>query len=221
LIRLGGEEDGGYLIPDIVSDLSLCFSPGVAERFTFEEDLYTKFGVKSHLCDNSVEFNSNLNFVSSFTKKHLGTVNSETRHTLSDWVIANSAGRTDLLLQMDIEGAEIPVILSCPQEILDQFKVIVIEIHFLEQVKNPSGFMLFELFFNKLNVTHVPVHLHINNNGGTFKFGNETIPRVIEITFQRKDTSADMKGFASLPHELDRPNRPKLPSISIPSAWSG
>jgi hypothetical protein len=36
LIRLGGETDGAYLIPDDLEGVSALFSPGVAESSSFE-----------------------------------------------------------------------------------------------------------------------------------------------------------------------------------------
>ena len=54
LIRLGGEMDGGYLIPNDIENIDNCFSPGVSEVANFENDL-TKKGIKCFLADYSVE----------------------------------------------------------------------------------------------------------------------------------------------------------------------
>ena len=45
LIRIGDEKDGGYLIPDCLEDIKFCFSIGVDDKFSFEENLFKK-GVK-------------------------------------------------------------------------------------------------------------------------------------------------------------------------------
>ena len=42
LIRIGGNGDGGYLLPDDLSHISACFSPGVDVTSTFEEELAEK-----------------------------------------------------------------------------------------------------------------------------------------------------------------------------------
>jgi hypothetical protein len=42
LIRLGGETDGGYLIPNDIENIDKCFSPGVSEVANFENDLTKK-----------------------------------------------------------------------------------------------------------------------------------------------------------------------------------
>ena len=36
LIRIGGANDGGYLIPDDLEGIAACFSPGVADTASFE-----------------------------------------------------------------------------------------------------------------------------------------------------------------------------------------
>ena len=36
LLRIGGDSDGGYLLPDDLENISSCFSPGVSDIFDFE-----------------------------------------------------------------------------------------------------------------------------------------------------------------------------------------
>ena len=55
LIRIGGEGDGGYLIPNVFDKISYCFSPGVDYTANFEKELSEKFGIKSFMADASVE----------------------------------------------------------------------------------------------------------------------------------------------------------------------
>jgi len=38
LVRLGGANDGGYLIPNDLQGITACFSPGVSETSAFERD---------------------------------------------------------------------------------------------------------------------------------------------------------------------------------------
>jgi hypothetical protein len=219
LIRVGNKEDGGYLVPDILTEITLCFSPGVASRYTFEQDLYHNHKIKSHLCDNTVNMDTSLDFLASFTKKHLGTVSDNDTQTLTKWIHNQVDENAKLLLQMDIEGAELPVILSTDNYILSKFKIIILEVHFLEQMKTPSGFLLYKLFFEKLCNEHVPVHLHCNNNGGTFLCGGEAMPRVIELTLLRDDLKQKFEDYAILPHKLDSLNRPNGAPIPVPSIW--
>jgi hypothetical protein len=50
LIRIGGEDDGGYLVPDDLQGIEYCFSPGVGKTSKFEKDLSNR-GIHSFLAD--------------------------------------------------------------------------------------------------------------------------------------------------------------------------
>src|SRR3954463_7181162 len=54
LIRVGGAGDGGYLLPDDLDGIAACFSPGVSNQATFEEDLLAR-GIPCFQADASVE----------------------------------------------------------------------------------------------------------------------------------------------------------------------
>jgi hypothetical protein len=54
LIRLGGDGDGGYLLPDDLEGIQYCFSPGVGATMDFENDLAT-LNIKSFLADPSID----------------------------------------------------------------------------------------------------------------------------------------------------------------------
>ena len=47
LVRLGSENDGGYLVPNDLNDLHYCFSPGVSVDSDFEKELYDKYKIRS------------------------------------------------------------------------------------------------------------------------------------------------------------------------------
>ena len=53
LIRIGGNKDGAYLIPDDLVGIESCFSPGVSDNKDFEDHLAKKYKIKSHMCDYS------------------------------------------------------------------------------------------------------------------------------------------------------------------------
>src|SRR5450432_846532 len=71
LIRVGGETDGGYLIPDDLEGIEYCFSPGVARTARFESELATR-GIRSFLADYSVDRPPVESEMFHFEKKYLG-----------------------------------------------------------------------------------------------------------------------------------------------------
>lgn len=45
LVRIGGEGDGGYLVPDDFEGMKTCFSPGVSFVSDFEEHIARNYGI--------------------------------------------------------------------------------------------------------------------------------------------------------------------------------
>src|ERR1700684_3718638 len=126
LIRLGGDADGGYLVPNDLDGIVACFSPGVGPVVSFEEALVER-GIPCFLADASVTSPPILNQLIHFERKFLGVVNDDTTTTLDAWVRNYAPASGDLILQMDIEGAEWPVLLNVSDETLRRFRIIVIE----------------------------------------------------------------------------------------------
>ena len=130
LIRIGGENDGGYLLPNDLENISVCFSPGVADNASFELDLFNKTGIESHLADYSVTGPPDGYHPKSFIKKYLGPVNDETYITLDSWIKSKEVeNKSDFILQMDIEGGEYLTLLTTNIENLKKFRIIVLEVH--------------------------------------------------------------------------------------------
>jgi hypothetical protein len=126
LIRLGPDGDGGYLLPDDLGGIEYAFSPGVSTESGFEADL-ADAGLRVFLADYSVDrpAEPNMNFV--FDKKFVGCLSGETAMTLDEWKNATIPRyHDDLLLQMDIEGAEFEALFSVSAELLSQFRIMII-----------------------------------------------------------------------------------------------
>lgn len=219
LIRIGGNNDGGYLLPNDLSGVSTCFSPGVDVTASFETDL-CKRGIGSHLADGSVD-GAPSNFTPlSFTKKYLDGVNTNGYMTLEFWVKREAPLTGDLILQMDIEGGEYTTILATPIDILRRFRIIAIEIHDThEWFNNSIAWGVAQTFFTKLLQDFHVVHNHPNNNCQFLQADDLFMPTVFELTLLRKDRAAP-KGFCDqFPHPLDQPNVLDKPDRPLPEGW--
>ena len=125
----------------------------------------------------------------------------------------------DLLLQMDIEGAEWPVLLNVSDETLRRFRIIVIELHDLERILDRHALRIMQATASRLAEHFRVVHSHPNNHGGVVRKGRRPIPRVIEITLLRRDRCRAL-GQATLPHHLDRANAPEKADVRLPLTWT-
>jgi Methyltransferase FkbM domain len=220
LIRLGGDTDGGYLVPNDIEGIDVCFSPGVSQVAAFEEDL-TKRGIQCFLADYSVDSPPVENDLFDFEKKYLGPFESGNFMTLESWIKIKAPTRSDFILQMDIEGAEYGVLFDTSPETLRKFRVLVVEFHRLDALCDKMGYELISLVFAKILKDFAVVHIHPNNCAEPVHFQGLAIPPVMEFTFLRKDRINARAPATSFPHELDRANVPSNKDFALPKCWYG
>jgi hypothetical protein len=220
LIRIGGEFDAGYLIPDDLIGIQNCFSPGVSIEAYFENELAEKYGIKSFMADYSVEDSPIKNMMLSFKKAFIGFENRENYISLENWISECSLDQdTDMILQMDIEGGEYNVIIETDNKIFDKFRIIIIEFHMFDQVFNKSGHQLIASCFYKLLKSFEIVHIHPNNCSDTVVHDTYEVPPVIEFTFLRKDRIGKKMFTNEFPNKLDKDNQPNKKSIILPRCF--
>jgi hypothetical protein len=218
LIRVGGQRDGGYLIPYDLEGIEYCFSPGVDTICDFETHL-ANLGIKSFLADYSVDGPSIARTEFTFDKRFLGSFDRGHFMTLAFWKDKYLKDYTnDLLLQMDIEGYEYEVILNAPIPLLNQFRIMVIEFHYLDRLFDPFVFSLFSSSFEKLLQHFHVAHIHPNNCRSSVKSGAVIIPEVLEFTFINKRRVRSTRPRYDFPHKLDVDNRPENP-LPLPKCW--
>ena len=92
---------------------------------------------------------------------------------------------------------------------------MVIEFHYFSKSLNPDLLLSnFMKIFNKLNMIFDIVHFHPNNCEEVFQINKSRMPRVVEITFHRKDRAKIPLVHAELPHSLDSATVPNRPDIT-------
>lgn len=223
LVRIGEAGDGGYLVPDDFQGIGFCFSPGVSVKASFEEELASRYSIKSFLADASVENPPVLNEFFSFEKKFLGSRDEGDFIRLESWLSSKEeqiAGQ-DLLLQMDIEGFEYDVLIDTSIETLKRFRIMVVEFHTLQMLFESYTLRLLRALMEKITREFVVVHIHPNNCKGLVERHGIQVPKVFEVTFLRKDRigAASPAGELVFPHPLDAKNIPTNPDVVLPDIW--
>ncbi len=223
LIRVGGPCDGGYLIPDDLLGITELFSPGSNKLSNFEKEVAERWQIKSFICDSIEEQPDDLSEFQDFTTAWVGPfTDGEKLISLAQWVEEKSNSHGDLMLQMDIEGAEFQTLLAPSTELMRRFRIIVVELHFLEALKNRWAFeQIYSPFFEKILTDFDVVHVHPNNCCGTWNFGDIEFPRLIELTLHRKDRGKYLIPKKSSRNELDQPCVPMNPDLSLEFDESG
>ncbi len=219
LIRIGEAADGGYLVPDDLCGIEYCFSPGVSDTAVFENALAER-SIHSFLADYSVARPPLERPEFTFDRKYIGAVNDEVYMTLEAWKERYLPGYGgEMLLQMDIEGAEYEVILSTPLSLLASFRILIIELHWLERLFDPFAFGIVKACCQKLLSRFYVVHAHPNNCSGLLRHNGIEIPDVMELTFYSLARRAPGAFCSTYPHPLDVDNcRASAPMI-LPECW--
>lgn len=219
MVRIGCDGDGGYLVPDDLVGIQSCFSAGVGNSAAFEAHLAT-FDIPSYMADYSVERPPLENKLFHFEKKYIGAVDNTQYMTMDSWVKKYSPKvNNNLLLQMDIEGAEYEVIQDCSQRTLQLFRIMVIEFHHLAILTRAVGLYIVRSIFNKILTNFEVVHIHPNNYSNKISFKSYEIPVTMEFTFFRKDRISSKKPNKKFPHPFDTPNSPRYNDIVLPKCW--
>lgn len=219
LIRIGNERDGGYLLPDDLDGLTASFSPGVSTEIGFDLAIMGR-GIPCFLADASVDGLVQPHPLATFDKLFLGPRTEGIFISLDDWVQRYAGGGGDLLLQMDIEGAEYETLAAASDETLARFRIIMIEFHGFHRMFSPKHLAKMEPVFRRLSEQFALLHLHPNNAAPAVSAGGITLPPVFEATYIRKDRVTDLTATRSFPHPLDRPNVAALPDYRMPEFWT-
>lgn len=226
LIRIGPDRDGAYLVPDDLDGIAACFSPGVADCKVFEDHLVDVYGIDCHLCDASADPERLQTPLRSgkqtFIRKWLDARTGDDRISLADWVAGHDP-QGDLILQMDIEGAEYRAILAVPATLLSRFRIVVVELHRLDMMRSAGAIRrVLRPFFGRMAGLFTLVHVHPNNCCGDLAIAGTGIrvPRTIELTFHRSDRVAGATYPPQLPHPLDIDrNVPGNPPLVLGAEW--
>lgn len=128
-------------------------------------------------------------------------VNNETLITADRWIDDYEPGDGELLLQMDIEGAEWPVLLNISEQALERFRIIVLELHDMERLLDRRAFEIIRATMDRVYAREVEV------------------PRSLEVTLLRRDRARFASPATQFPHPLDQANTDDRRDIVLPPAW--
>jgi FkbM family methyltransferase len=219
--RYGPNWDAGYVVADDVlaaSSVVYCYGVGSMPHESEFEVTMARLGKMVHLYDGTIDRPAHDHENFRFKRE-----NAESGRLLDHLTENCHRGRSDLMLKMDIEGAEYEVLMGCDNQVFDHFSQIVLEVHDLHGYlrsfqdggvrQDPSGLRQI-LLLQRLLERYRLVHIHANNHGA---FRCE-LPDVVELSLVRKDmvVEPNITSVYPCPREnLDFPNNPSLPEIRM------
>ena len=218
LIRIGINGDGGYLIPDILTDSFFCISIGCNNEWSFERDLFSKYNVRSVIVDEVTKQPADLFPELFYIPKFLGRRTSRKYVSfdgINKFLEFNAIKSQSIILKIDIEGDEYAVLPTIKNEFLKKVKIIVIELHNLELIQYQKFYDYFNNLQKNLFSKYSCVHLHPNNCCGVWGWGGVKFPRVAELTFVRGDIVECSPELAKIPNRVDFKNVLGIDDIQI------
>ena len=219
LIRIGDNSDGGYLVPNCLSDIKNCFSVGVDNKTSFENDLFKK-GINSFLADYSQDA-SQVPKKFNFDKKNIKSFNSDKSLNINDWIESKRKiiNKENLIFQIDAEGYEYEIISSILDSNLEQIKILIIEFHDLEYCGNRTIYQIIDSSMSKILKKFDVCHIHANNWKDTVLVNQYQFPSNLEVTFLNKKFTKYKKKITNLPHILDFKNVADKPDVNLKTYW--
>ena len=208
-IRLGKKYDGGYVLLDDFSEDMHVYSFGIAQDVSFEKELAERglqIFMHDHTIANLPEQHTNFHF----NKVGISHIDELENHKLSMKTLLEQNGDLEnhnLILKMDVEGAEWDFITHTPTKILSQFRQITLELHRLTDISQREKILS---ALNKLNETHQAVWIHANNFGLIEIAEGAEVPAYIEITYLNKAKYQTVSGSCCFPLDIDQPDCPYI-----------
>jgi hypothetical protein len=180
--RLGPNEDGGYVMPELVLEkCSALFTYGVGNDTRYEEEFERLYNKSVYLFDhtlgNSKWERNNLKFYPEGLGKQ-----DKCQEWYEHYQMLDIKG--DIFLKIDIEGAEFDYFLQTDiNELNNKVIGLSLELHWIDDSNNRSkAIKILEL----LKEGFVLCHIHGNNWGELWEYKGFQIPKVLELSFINK-----------------------------------
>ena len=196
-ILIGRKADGGYVLLDDFENIKIAYSFGIEADAYFDKDLADR-GIDVYMYDHTI---NNLPFENpKFHWKKIGVGGkndtNENIKTLEELIKENGhSSEKNMILKMDIESYEWNTLKDLSEDILNQFKYILIEFHF-----NKEPNIYYEVL-RKLYKTHQVFYFYCNNGNYIETFGNNRICLTLEVSWVIRKNNTFIKDSAIYPIE--------------------
>jgi FkbM family methyltransferase len=211
-IRIGPNTDGGYILLNDMSSNQTIISYGIGTEYRFEIEMAER-GHDVYMFDNTIEAiqaeNKKLHF---FREGVAGCTDiSQNLFSMKDHLHRHQIRGDRLILKMDVEGAEFGVLEAVPDDTLDRFEQIILEVHSLSNLDDLVFRDRFRRIFRRLNSAFTLFHVHANNcdgpNGLAIVSGIP-VSTMLELSYVRSASVHRLPSQTLYPTALDYPNTP-------------
>ncbi len=215
--RVGGAEDGGYVMLDDLACIGICYSLGVGPDVSWDRQM-AELGAQIYQYDHTVEkapaehprFH---HFRIGIT--HDRSLAPEFRR-IDALIDENGHGeRDDMVLKIDIEGHEWDSLDALDPGVFAKFRQILAEFHGMRLLNIDSFQKRAHRVFSKLRQTHEVIHVHGNNFAGMPVVEGIPIADCLELSFASRRYYSFAPSYEIFPGDLDRPNNSTIPDLFL------
>lgn len=217
-VRIGGDHDGGYVMANNFDRNAIAYSIGVGPQIQWDREMALR-GLEIHQYDHTVDGLPEEHPAFHFNKIGIAADSSKTDLiTLDEMIFRNGhQEKENMLLKIDVEGAEWDVFDSLAYDVLDKFDQIVVEFHGMEFIGDAAFRARCDRVFRKLNAQHVPIHVHGNNYGGISIIDGISCPNVFEMSYCKRSNFNFLASDEIFPTAQDQPCLAGHPDIFLGS----
>lgn len=212
---------GGYIMLDDFKDKNIFYSFGIAADVSWDSYPAEVLDKKVYMYDHTIEAlpYQNKNFI--WKKQGICGENemgkNEKLKALSEILRENGHdSENDMILKMDVEGAEWDVFSTFDADELKRFDQIALELHWFWDLNNKDRILK---SLENLNRHHQIIHVHGNSFGIAVPMEGYNMPDIIEATWVRKEGREFCTSNHFFPTSLDARNDVNYPEI-IMGYWN-
>ncbi|MDP2354557.1 MAG: FkbM family methyltransferase [Beijerinckiaceae bacterium] len=214
-IRIGRQNDGGYVLIDEERRTRVCYSFGIGLDASWDYEMAIR-GAIVYQYDHNLAKPPQQHPSFRFYSIGVGPVSHGNIKTIQDLIAENGHATEDqMILKMDIEGAEWDILDQVSLPLLKQFVQIIVELHGMSEMRSKTWCARAERVLLKLSQSHVPVHVHGNNFSLFDVVEGIPVPQVVEVTFARRSSYSTRAGSVRFPTDIDQPNNPDVADLYL------
>jgi hypothetical protein len=208
-IRLGSGHDGAYVMMNDFTGVDTALSFGINDNIEWDKVIADK-GIRIHQFDHTVEDPAPHDPRMVFNKTMIATEVGPGQTSIEALVREQDRGdeRPNMILKMDIEGWEWPVLEQTSLEAVQRFGQIVGEFHCFDYMSALDFRQTIFRGLRKISKFYAPIHVHANNYAGWKVIGGVPVPAVVEICFVNRSLYPVEESDETFPTDLDRPCDP-------------
>lgn len=204
--RIGNQKgSGGYVMLDDIRDKEIFYSFGISADVTWDSYPAELWDKKVFMYDHTIDGlpYQHKNFI--WKKEGICGEDAIGKYkdlkALSQILKDNGhEHENNMILKMDVEGAEWDVFSTFAVEELKRFDQITLELHWFWDLNNKDRILK---SLENLNKNHQIVHVHGNSFGVAVPMDGYNMPDIIEATWVRKEGREFINSKRFFPTELD------------------